>query len=405
MLKTLVTKAAALTGTCLFVLSVLAVAAPSVEASYTGGKADCNTNAIINCGVDSVPELKQKYHADSFVRVVYAHFTIPSEASLNGMVRGRVTKSGEVWVGNERLATGAVTAGRIKMGADEVQVPGATAWMRPPSVSFKADSLEALIKLNSRGEFQFGVLMSCGNPVQAANKVRKPAPKPQPTPAPTPQPTPTPQPQPTPQTHPSLSIKKFVRLGAADTSNNNPWSDDQITAKPGDTVSWEIAITNTGDTDLTNVQARDILPSEFSFPVNATLGGNSTVLSGLTVDQLVHGDGINLGTLARGQKLTIDFSVTAGNVDACQNGVTNFGFAKADNVTEKSDQAKVKICQTPATPTTTQPTTPQVKGEQTTTPNTLPNTGPAGIVAIFSGTSAFGFALYKLKDFYAVLLK
>jgi uncharacterized repeat protein (TIGR01451 family) len=166
-----------------------------VSADAPANQRDCNDNAVINCGVADVNDLKAEYRKNQGddVKAIYAHFHIPNEAALNGMVRGRVTKTNEVWVGNQKVADRAVTAGRHNMPGS-TKIPGINAYMRNPAVSFRSNSLNALVKMKN-GQFQYAVIMSCGNPVNAFPTQRL---KPTPAPAPTPTPTPTPTPQPAP---------------------------------------------------------------------------------------------------------------------------------------------------------------------------------------------------------------
>jgi uncharacterized repeat protein (TIGR01451 family) len=366
----------------LLMVSALTLIVPAhVSADYPGG--DCDTNAVLRCGFNSTVELKADYRANQGgdTKAIFAHFGMKNEVALDNMVRGRVTKSGEIWVGNTKLATGAVTAGRIRMGSDEAKVPGANAWMRPPSRSFRSNSLEAFIKRNSRGEFVYGVIMSCGNPVQAQHKIKFP-PKPKPQP-------PKPQPQ-----KPQLEIKKDVRV-----LGDSGWQ-QEVAANPGDQLQYLIAVTNTGDVDLKNVRIQDSLPEGVSFQEEQIeLLPTATNLS-FPLSELV-GEGVNIGTIPKGEVREITFVVTIGEeVDACDEKLRNVVHAEADDVPDEEGDALAKVCQ----PEEEEEQPPQVQGRQTP-PKAMPVTGAAGTIGVFSITSFLGWAAYKLKEFYSTILR
>jgi uncharacterized repeat protein (TIGR01451 family) len=413
MAKGILKKISSIAAVCLLVVSTLVFTAPTtVDASYPGG--DCDSNAVIRCGINDGNELKRKYRENQGgdTKAIFSHFGMKNESSLNGMVRGRVTKSGDIFVGNKKVASGAVTAGRVKMGSDEKKVPGANAYMRPPSRSFRSNSLETLVKLNDRGEFMYGVIMSCGNPVQAANKVRQPAPK---KPAPQPkQPEEKPKEQPE---RPELEIKKDVRV-----VGDSEWQ-QEVTADPDEELQFRITVKNTGETDLENVKIHDSLPS--GLRANAGNLDGSTGVDEFEVDELV-GDGVNVGRIPGGEMVEIRFAATVdsetgnesntgsndsntnsdsssdSNDDACDT-LRNVAHAEADDVQEEEDDAIVEVCQPeqPEQPEQEQPK-PQVKAKQT--PPSLPETGVAGVAGIFSISGILGTALYKLKEFYSRFL-
>ena len=162
--------------------------------SAQSGQRDCDSNAVIHCGVSSTAELKQKFNQDQSIRIIFAGFGI-SKADVQGMnssntKQGVVTKDGKVMVNGEVVATGAMTGGRQNMpGSHQVTRNGVTFFKRPPSVSFQQSQLDALVVMRN-GQFQFAVLNSCGNMVTATPKkpqkpqkpVARQVPKPKPTP-------------------------------------------------------------------------------------------------------------------------------------------------------------------------------------------------------------------------------
>lgn len=393
----------------------LMVFAPAAKVS---AQRDCDANAVIYCGVSGLSELVTKYRQNQGgnVHAIFAHFGIPNESYFDQMTVGRVTKNGEVYAGSELVATGAMTAGRQNMPGS-TKIPGIEAYKRPPSVSFRSESLPALVKMVD-GRFHSAVIMSCGNPV-SANPVQKPKPQPKPQPKPRPKPQPKPKPK-----NPAMEIEKEVRLSGnstdtddenddtnndrnGDNGNRNNRSDrennadsggwrQQVTADPGNTVEYRITVTNTGDTPLTEVEIQDSLPTDISFD-NANLRG-STGVHDFTTSELV-GDGITIDTLGVDESVEIIFSVTVGNdADACDIPMRNIAYAQAKEVPEIDDDALIKVCQ-PEQP-------PVVKAVQTPPPaRRLPDTGMAGAFVIFSITSVLGAAVYKLKELYALFLR
>lgn len=391
MLKKIIGKATALVAIFLLVLATLVVPAKPVDAGYYGN-ADCDNNAIIRCGVGSETELRSKFRNSGFVRTVFGHFGMKNTSALSGMKKGKVTKSGNIYVNGKKVAHGAVTTGRKKMTAHDKKVPGAKAYMRPPSVSFRSNSLEALVKLNSRGEFMWGVIMSCGNPLQA-HAIKKPAPeKPKPE-----KPKPE-EPKPQKPKNPGLGIEKDVRAASDD-----EWEPNETEADPGETVEYRITVENTGETDLEDVHIQDSLPSGLDFDEDQVLQG-STEINDQTLGDLI-GDGITISSLREGESLEIIFNVTVKDeTDACEEPLNNIAFAKADDVPEKDDDADVTVCQPDEEPPAEEPE-PQVQGEQTPPSGKLPSTGAAGAVGIFSATSFLGFAAYKLKEFFLTIMR
>jgi len=156
---------------------------------------DCDSNAVIPCGALSTTELRNDYNNTSYggVQALYSQFGISSDdmAKIESTAQaGRVYKNGEVRVGDTVVATGAITAGREYIGgSSKTSAGGYTFYTRPPSVSFRVDSIAAFVVMEN-GEFKFAVLAACGNPVKAT-----PIPKPKAAPKPKPQPKPEPKPE------------------------------------------------------------------------------------------------------------------------------------------------------------------------------------------------------------------
>jgi hypothetical protein len=178
---------------------------------------DCDSYSIINCGVTSTADLKDKYGGGSYIRNVFRYFGI-SAANIDTIgktaVQGTVFRNGDVKVNGKVVATKATTAARLRVTSRDkkVTVNDATFYTRPLSASWSHDSAPAYVVMKS-GIFQFAILAPCGNPIigEVATAhivaipngtiVSKPAPTPPSTPAPKP-PAPTPTPTPLPPKQP-----------------------------------------------------------------------------------------------------------------------------------------------------------------------------------------------------------
>ena len=133
----------------------------------------------------------------------------------------------------------------------------------------------------------------------------------------------------------SLSITKRVSnitRGYAESTSVN--------ANPSDMVEYVIRVTNTGTVNATNVIVSDTLPSNISY--NA---GSSTVDGNFQSDGVTSG-GINIGTMSSGQVKTIRFRAQVAGTGSFGSGtvtLTNYGYARADSISQISDVAYVVV--------------------------------------------------------------
>jgi uncharacterized repeat protein (TIGR01451 family) len=289
----------------------LVLAARPVSAAIDTTR-DCDTVAIIKCGSMSASELRDDAKAGDVPRV-FANFGI-SQSELNGFVDGVVWKDGRVTLGTrgggKLVATNAVTAGRWNNPtSDMTRIPNTDRAYRMSTSHFVDDGQIAFIKIVN-GKFQFAVIKTCGNPVNAKPVVTTP---------------------------PNLTVAKDVR------TRTNPNYGQSVTVKPGDDIAYRVIGTNTGKTTLQNVTFRDVLPSGITFnmgPSHAKLNGNF-ITNNLN-------DGMTIGNLAPGQKFVLEYaadtSATETRKEACSTGLTNRAYVKAKDLPERSDTAVVKIC-------------------------------------------------------------
>ncbi|HVY67756.1 MAG TPA: hypothetical protein VHA30_02595, partial [Patescibacteria group bacterium] len=114
-----------------------------------------------------------------------------------------------------------------------------------------------------------------------------------------------------------LSITKNVRLYGSGTFQNS------VSAQNGQSVQFEIVVTNTGSAIANNVRVTDMLPSGLSLS-----GGSVTVNGSWVSDSNIYG-GMYVGNLYGGQSARIDFTAT---VNAAGNStVQNTATASSDN--------------------------------------------------------------------------
>lgn len=165
---------------------------------------DRNDNAVIFGGFATKKELLSLLangdgrHSSGELGLIFESHGITAE-TLQASQEGSVNKKGEVFIGSRKIAANALSMGRSFMpGSTKVIVGNTTLWMRPPSTSFRSNSLEALV-FAPKGQFEWAVIKSCGNIVTAkALFIPTPTPKPTATPAPILKITPTPTPVVTP---------------------------------------------------------------------------------------------------------------------------------------------------------------------------------------------------------------
>ncbi len=357
----------------------------------------CNdaTNEVLWCGAATPQQVEADYiggdgHNSAIsIQNIYSAFDI-SSADINSMqataVAGSVTKSGNVIVNGNIVATNALTAGRQSIpGSTAETYNGTTFYERPPSVSFLADSLTAFVVMTGN-HFDFAILSSCGNPVVGT--------------ATTPLPTPVP-------TSPNYTITKTVSYSGS----NQFLSDVQVA--PNTLVIYKIVVTSTGTATVNNLVVKDTMPNDDTYNPN-TFSINLSPASTSDANSFFNG-GLDIGELAPGASDTFMYTAIAGandnNPNCTNQTLPNVASIQANNLPEESSTAVVSLeCPTP-TPTTTSPssTTPPTVTTTSTTPTPTPtqlvNTGPgdADTIAIFIGVSivgAIGYGIYlRRKQF------
>lgn len=134
-----------------------------------------------------------------------------------------------------------------------------------------------------------------------------------------------------------LNIVKNVK----NISNNDTSWNKSTDADPGDRIAFSIAVNNNSNSPAYNVIVWDSLPSQLSYVANSTQVdgiGNSS-------DGITSSSGINIGTIQAGQTKTVTFNTDLQyyapyNYDYT---LTNYGYVKADNISQKSDSAQIHL--------------------------------------------------------------
>jgi len=206
------------------IMSPLAVA-PAVHAGSQPNLniRECDHFAVMYCGAYSKSELLSKikhgdtkHSAANMEHVYYKENRGITEAGINRAEEGRLYKNGDIYVGDTKVATAAVTTGRDWEAGSKKD----GSLYRRAKITFIANVpyLKAYVNRDG-GQFRWAILLSCGNivtakpvkptPVPVTPHPDTPSPSPK-TPSPSPK-TPSPSPKtPTPSPYVTPSASPFV---------------------------------------------------------------------------------------------------------------------------------------------------------------------------------------------------
>lgn len=393
--------------------SLLAISAlmPMVHAESAR---DCDDNAVLRCGAYTTEEVNQKYNASPSAKTIYHHFDV-SSIDVNNLgttaKNGYVTPGGRVMIGDETVATDAVTAGRQNIaGSKEVTANGVTFYTRSTDVSLNNGKLEAYVVMKD-GVFDFAIIKSCGNPVRATPKAPETPSTPAPTPAPTP-PAPTPTPAPTP-----------VPVAPAPAVCSNV-GDNSVGANCN-TTCVGTNVCNVATPASTAQCLRLTLASEDNRTAAATVSGTAAnaTITGYTID---FGDGtapVAVSPDNSSSNSTDVVTASSSSTTSSTSAVSKHQYAKdgsyvitgyvtatyADGHTNNNITGP--LCKnsvsynTPVTPVATPPTPTPTAPVATPAVQTLPNTGLnisqtvslAGVIGLISSISYGFFTSLRLK--------
>ncbi len=141
---------------------------------------------------------------------------------------------------------------------------------------------------------------------------------------------------------PNFEMNKKVRV-----AGQTEWK-DSVTAKPGDTLEYQIEFKNTGETTLNNVIVRDTLPYGVTYIAGSTKLFNDANQNGKAVaDGVVTASGINIGNYEPGKTAKVQFSVKiADNKDLPKCGdnlLKNIASVQPDGQNPKTDDADTTV--------------------------------------------------------------
>jgi len=183
--------------------------------------------------------------------------------------------------------------------------------------------------------------------------------------------------------HPQVKITKYVtNVTASGQMSDANDAASAVAAKPGDTVKYTIVVENpasaaaNGDNDLHFTTLTDELPTGVE----------------MTSDASVRKITADLGTLKPGAKVTKEYTL---KVTSTKDGdvVTNEACVTGNSAV---NDAPRKDCDTAVIKVSVPPTPPE---QPKPTPEVLPTTGPANLLAGAGGVSALGYFgnLLRLK--------
>lgn len=190
---------------------------------------------------------------------------------------------------------------------------------------------------------------------------------------------------------PAYSVAKTVRFEGQTSAD---WK-ESLNAKPGQTVEWRVTFKNNGGTPLSNVKIVDNLPNGMTFVPGSIKLLNGNHPNGIAVsDEAIQANGrqvnADIGNYNPGSTAHLVFKTkVAADKDVPCGGAkyVNVAYATPQGSGTVNDSAEVVVDKAAcATPTTPKPATP----------TTLPNTGPAEALGVFTAVSAAGTAAHQV---------
>jgi len=188
---------------------------------------------------------------------------------------------------------------------------------------------------------------------------------------------------------------------------------DEVTAKPGDYVTYKVEFKNTGNTTLTNAIFKDTHDDGLSLRTGSTKVFDVNNVNGKTIDDIIDLSGYNTGDAAAGALVQIIYQAQVGlDTQYCNKSLNNTISLAYNSADQKSDNATVLVAcddpEVPDEPGSTCETNPGMDGcEKTCATNPempgcqeLPNTGPVEIImaiVIIIGIGSGGYYLYRTQ--------
>ena len=178
------------------------------------------------------------------------------------------------------------------------------------------------------------------------------------------------------------TLDKMVSLDGENWSN-------EVTAKPGDFVTYKVVFKNTGNTNFTNVIFKDAHDEDLLLRDGSIKVYDVNNVDGKTIDNILDISGYNVGDVRAGALVQIIYQMQVREgTSACGRGLKNTISVAYNSKDQQSDTTIVNVdeCTTPTPP-------PE-------TPKEIVETGPleitmAAIVAL--GIAAGGFYLFRTR--------
>ena len=202
------------------------------------------------------------------------------------------------------------------------------------------------------------------------------------------------------------TLEKLVSL------DGENWA-EEVTAKPGDYVTYRVKFNNTGNTNLTNVIFKDNHDEGLSLRSGSTKVFDVNNVDGKVIDDIIDLSGYNTGDSAPGALIQVIYQARIEDNQAlCNKSLNNTIAVSYNSDGQITDTATVLVaCEEPEpTPTPDEcETNPNIPGCQEKNCKTnpemegcqeLPSTGPLEIVmavVVILGIGGGGYYLYRTK--------
>ena len=187
---------------------------------------------------------------------------------------------------------------------------------------------------------------------------------------------------------PDFEVDKKVSLAEDGVSEDYK---DEIVVLPGDTLKFWIHYRNTGTREQTGVTVHDFLPDGLVYNEGSTWASSTRHPEGSKSPEALFGDGLGLGAMVAGEEAWVTYYATVTddkNLFPCGDTEIYNNAYIATNDGSSSDKTKItvrRVCED--TPTS-----------GSSTPSSLPNTGPGEIamaIAIVVVITGGGFYFYR----------
>lgn len=191
---------------------------------------------------------------------------------------------------------------------------------------------------------------------------------------------------------------------------------ENVTAKPGDTITYRVEFTNSGTADLTNVTFHDKMPAGVTLVPGTTKLINAANPNGVLMVDLIGQNGFKTGTYGPGAKAVLTYQVTVNgdivkDLTCGEHKYSNTIFVDHDagEVYDSSSFVVNKPCEPGEPEPKPDPNPDNPAPENPDLPSELPKTGPAeimlAIVAIVCIATGIAYWYHSQKEVVQVSAK